>query len=184
MLTWPDGTMANMILDDGGDATMLVHKGAEWEQDGGNVPGPGPKASEEWQVFLKVVEASIKKDNTKWTNISKAIKGVSEETTTGVHRLYQMVERGELNFPAMNVNDAVTKSKFDNLYGCRESLADGIKPRHRRDVVRGKVAVVIAGYGDVGKGCVQSMRGFKALAFSSPRSTRFVHCRPPWRATK
>ena len=156
MLTWPDGSAANMILDDGGDATMLVHKGVEWEK-AGKVPAADAKASEEWQVFLKTVTASLAKDNTKWQKIAAEIKGVSEETTTGVHRLYQMVERGELMFPAMNVNDAVTKSKFDNLYGCRHSLVDGIC-RATDVMLSGKVAVV-CGYGDVGKGSAQSLRG-------------------------
>jgi adenosylhomocysteinase len=156
MLTWPDGTLPNLILDDGGDATMLVLKGEEFEK-AGSVPGPDANATEEWQVFLTTVKASIAADNTKWTKIAGAIKGVSEETTTGVHRLYQMVERGELLFPAINVNDAVTKSKFDNLYGCRHSLVDGIC-RATDVMLSGKIAVV-AGYGDVGKGCAQSLKG-------------------------
>ena len=156
MLTWPDGTLPNLILDDGGDATMLVLKGDEYERNG-SVPEPKADDSEEWQVFLGVCKASIAADNTKWTKVAAAIKGVSEETTTGVHRLYQMVERGELVFPAINVNDAVTKSKFDNLYGCRHSLVDGIC-RATDVMISGKIAV-ICGYGDVGKGCAQSLRG-------------------------
>ncbi|MEZ6004304.1 MAG: adenosylhomocysteinase [Planctomycetota bacterium] len=156
MLTWPDGQMPNMILDDGGDATMLVHKGREWEK-AGVVPEAGKGASEEWKVFLATVKASMAADNTKWTRTAAAVKGVSEETTTGVHRLYQMVERGELLFPAMNVNDSVTKSKFDNLYGCRHSLVDGIC-RATDVMLSGKIAVV-CGYGDVGKGCAQSLKG-------------------------
>jgi len=156
MLTWPDGQKPNMILDDGGDATMLVHKGREWEK-AGSVPDAGKGSSDEWKVFLATVKASIAKDKTKWTQIASEIKGVSEETTTGVHRLYQMVERGELLFPAMNVNDSVTKSKFDNLYGCRHSLVDGIC-RATDVMLSGKVAV-ICGYGDVGKGSAQSLKG-------------------------
>jgi adenosylhomocysteinase len=156
MLTWPDGVMPNMILDDGGDATMLVHKGAEWEQAGA-VPATEADASEEWQVFLDLCRASLKESADKWQKVAAEVKGVSEETTTGVHRLYQMVERGELLFPAMNVNDAVTKSKFDNLYGCRHSLVDGIC-RATDVMIAGKVAV-ICGYGDVGKGSAQSLRG-------------------------
>ena len=156
MLTWPDGSAPNMILDDGGDATMLVHKGAEFEK-AGSVPAADAGASEEWQVFLALLERSVAASKEKWTKIAAEIKGVSEETTTGVHRLYQMVERGELMFPAMNVNDAVTKSKFDNLYGCRHSLTDGIM-RATDVMLAGKVAVV-CGYGDVGKGSAQSLRG-------------------------
>jgi len=156
MLTWPDGVMPNMILDDGGDATMLVHKGAEWEQAGA-VPATEADASEEFTVFLELCRASLKASTDKWQKIAAEVKGVSEETTTGVHRLYQMVERGELLFPAMNVNDAVTKSKFDNLYGCRHSLVDGIC-RATDVMIAGKVAV-ICGYGDVGKGSAQSLRG-------------------------
>ncbi|MCP5022127.1 MAG: adenosylhomocysteinase [bacterium] len=156
MLTWPDGTLPNLILDDGGDATMLVLKGEEFERTG-SVPEPDANASEEWQVFLATVKASVAADNTKWTKVAASIKGVSEETTTGVHRLYQMVERGELIFPAINVNDAVTKSKFDNLYGCRHSLVDGIC-RATDVMLSGKIAVV-CGYGDVGKGCAQSLKG-------------------------
>ena len=156
MLTWPDGSAPNMILDDGGDATMLVHKGAEFEK-AGSVPAADAGASEEWQVFLALLERSVAASKEKWTKIAAEIKGVSEETTTGVHRLYQMVERGELMFPAMNVNDAVTKSKFDNLYGRRHSLTDGIM-RATDVMLAGKVAVV-CGYGDVGKGSAQSLRG-------------------------
>ncbi len=155
-LDWGDGAGPNMILDDGGDATMLVHKGKEYEE-AGKVPAPAADASEEWRVVLDVLTASVAKSKDKWTKVAAGIKGVSEETTTGVHRLYQMVERGELLFPAMNVNDAVTKSKFDNLYGCRHSLVDGIC-RATDLMLSGKVAVV-CGYGDVGKGSAQSLRG-------------------------
>ncbi len=154
-LTWPDGG-PNMILDDGGDATMLVHKGAEFESAGA-VPEAAADASEEWCVFLDLCRRSISENPEKWTKISKEILGVTEETTTGVHRLYQMVERGELLFPAMNVNDSVTKSKFDNLYGCRHSLVDGIC--RATDVMLSGKLCVICGYGDVGKGCAQSLRG-------------------------
>ena len=155
-LTWPDGKGPNMILDDGGDATMLVHKGVEFEK-AGKVPNPEPNANEEWKVFLGLLKKSLAANPKKWTETAQAIRGVTEETTTGVHRLYQMQERGELMFPAMNVNDSVTKSKFDNLYGCRESLLDGIK-RATDVMIAGKICVVL-GYGDVGKGCAQAFRG-------------------------
>ncbi|HIG88080.1 MAG TPA: adenosylhomocysteinase [Planctomycetes bacterium] len=154
-LTWPDGG-PNMILDDGGDATLFVHKGAEFEASGA-VPEATADDSEEYGLILDALRASLSVSNDKWTKIAAGVRGVSEETTTGVHRLYQMVERGELMFPAMNVNDAVTKSKFDNLYGCRHSLVDGIC--RATDVMLSGKAVVICGYGDVGKGCAQSMRG-------------------------
>lgn len=154
-LTWPDGG-PNMILDDGGDATLLVHKGAEFEASG-SVPETTADDSEEYGLVLNALRASLSVSKDKWTKIAAGIRGVSEETTTGVHRLYQMVENGELMFPAMNVNDAVTKSKFDNLYGCRHSLVDGIC--RATDVMLSGKAVVICGYGDVGKGCAQSMRG-------------------------
>ena len=155
-LTWPDGSAPNMILDDGGDATMLVHKGRDYEM-AGSVPDDSPGDSEEWSVFLALLRKSVEASPGKWTALAAEIKGVSEETTTGVHRLYQMVERGELLFPAMNVNDSVTKSKFDNLYGCRHSLVDGIC-RATDVMLSGKIAVV-CGYGDVGKGCAQSLAG-------------------------
>ena len=161
-LTWPDGKGPNMILDDGGDATMLVHKGTEYEA-AGKVPDAKANVNEEWKVFLKLVKQSMAADPKKWTNIGKAVKGVTEETTTGVHRLYQMMERGELLWPAMNVNDSVTKSKFDNLYGCRESLLDGIK-RATDVMIAGKICVVL-GYGDVGKGCAQAFRGMGATTW-------------------
>ena len=155
-LTWPAGTLPNLILDDGGDATMLVHKGAEFEL-AGKVPDAGPEDSEEWVIFLDLVRASLAADAGKWSAIADAVHGVTEETTTGVHRLYEMAEAGTLRFPAINVNDAVTKSKFDNKYGCRHSLIDGIN-RATDVLIGGKVAVV-CGYGDVGKGSAESLRG-------------------------
>ncbi|MBU4176876.1 MAG: adenosylhomocysteinase [Desulfurivibrionaceae bacterium] len=158
-LTWPDGNPPNMILDDGGDATLLVHKGAEFEK-AGMVPAPKKSDNEEWQAVLAVLKQDFAADKKKWTVAAKAILGVTEETTTGVHRLYQMEKGGGLLFPAMNVNDSVTKSKFDNLYGCRESLMDGIK-RATDVMVAGKLAVIL-GYGDVGKGCAQAFRGLGA----------------------
>jgi len=156
VLRWPDGGGPNMILDDGGDATLLVHKGVEFEK-AGKVPDPSTTDNEELAVILGVLQRSLEEDPTRWTNIANGIKGVTEETTTGVHRLYQMHERGELLFPAINVNDSVTKSKFDNKYGCRHSLVDGIN-RATDVLIGGKVAVV-CGYGDVGKGCAESLRG-------------------------
>ncbi|MCA8979273.1 MAG: adenosylhomocysteinase, partial [Planctomycetes bacterium] len=155
-LDWGDGAGPNMILDDGGDATMMVLKGAEWEQAGA-VPKAKESDGEDWAELLKILTKIQETDKGRWTKVSAGIKGVSEETTTGVHRLYQMVERGELPFPAMNVNDSVTKSKFDNLYGCRHSLVDGIC-RATDVMLSGKVAVV-CGYGDVGKGSAQSLKG-------------------------
>ena len=145
-----------MILDDGGDATLLVHKGVEFEKAGA-VPDPSTADSEEFAVVLAVLTRSLAEDPTRWTPIANGIKGVTEETTTGVHRLNEMQETGELLFPAINVNDSVTKSKFDNLYGCRHSLIDGIN-RATDVLIGGKVAVV-CGYGDVGKGCAESLRG-------------------------
>jgi adenosylhomocysteinase len=159
MLTWPggDGFIGpNMILDDGGDATMLVQKGTEYEQTGA-VPDPATAESEEFRVFLTLLQKSVADDPQKWTKVGQGIKGVTEETTTGVHRLYQLAETGDLLFPAINVNDSVTKSKFDNLYGCRHSLVDGIN--RATDVMLAGKACVILGYGDVGKGCAASLRG-------------------------
>ena len=161
-VTWPDGKGPNMILDDGGDATMLVHKGTEFEAARA-VPEAEANASHEWKVFLALLKKSVAAAPDKWTKIGKGIRGVTEETTTGVHRLYQMQEQKELLFPAMNVNDSVTKSKFDNLYGCRESLIDGIK-RATDVMIAGKICVV-AGYGDVGKGCAQAFRGMGATVW-------------------
>jgi adenosylhomocysteinase len=155
MLTW-DGEGPNMILDDGGDATMLVHKGTEYEKSG-VVPGPDENTSDEFRVFLELLRTSVAADTGKWTKIGEGIRGVTEETTTGVLRLYQLAAAGELLFPAINVNDAVTKSKFDNRYGIRHSLIDGIN-RGTDVLIGGKVAVV-CGYGDVGKGAAESLRG-------------------------
>jgi adenosylhomocysteinase len=154
-MTWPDGG-PNMLLDDGGDITLLVHKGAEFEKAGA-VPDPEGADSEEFQVILRLLQASLENDPQKWTRIAADIKGVTEETTTGVHRLYEMTEAGTLLFPAINVNDSVTKSKFDNKYGCRHSLVDGIN--RATDVLIGGKVAVICGYGDVGKGCAESLRG-------------------------
>ncbi|MEW8551984.1 MAG: adenosylhomocysteinase, partial [Candidatus Thiodiazotropha endolucinida] len=162
VLNWPDGGAPNMILDDGGDATLLVHKGVEFA-DSGAVPEPQDDDPEEWRVILGVLKRSLEEDPKRYHRMAESIKGVTEETTTGVHRLYQMMEQGTLLFPAMNVNDSVTKSKFDNLYGCRESLVDGIK-RATDVMIAGKIAVV-AGYGDVGKGCAQSLRGLGAIVW-------------------
>ena len=161
-LTWPDGGTPNMILDDGGDATLLVHKGAEYEKAGA-VPDAKEDDNEEWKAIIDVLKRTISDGSNKWSAITESVKGVTEETTTGVHRLYQMQESGELMFPAMNVNDSVTKSKFDNLYGCRESLLDGIK-RATDVMVAGKICVVL-GYGDVGKGCAQAFRGMGATVW-------------------
>jgi adenosylhomocysteinase len=156
VLVWPEGDGPNMILDDGGDATLLVHKGVEFEKAGA-VPDPSTAESEEFEVVLRVLQRSLTEDPRRWTAIASGLKGVTEETTTGVHRLYQMHESGSLLFPAINVNDSVTKSKFDNKYGCRHSLIDGIN-RATDVLIGGKVAVV-CGYGDVGKGCAESLRG-------------------------
>ncbi|HVE69252.1 MAG TPA: adenosylhomocysteinase [Solirubrobacteraceae bacterium] len=156
-MTWPDGNGGpNMLLDDGGDITLLVHKGAEFERAGA-VPDPESADSEELAVILRLLAASLDDDASKWTRIAESILGVTEETTTGVHRLYEMTEAGTLLFPAINVNDSVTKSKFDNKYGCRHSLVDGIN--RATDVLIGGKVAVICGYGDVGKGCAESLRG-------------------------
>jgi adenosylhomocysteinase len=155
-LRWPDGGGPNMILDDGGDATLLVHKGTEYERAGA-VPDPAGADSEEFRVILELLQRSLQEDGQRWTKIGEGVKGVTEETTTGVHRLYQMQETGELLFPAINVNDSVTKSKFDNKYGCRHSLIDGIN--RGTDVMIGGKTALICGYGDVGKGCAESLRG-------------------------
>jgi len=157
-LTWPDGSGPDLIVDDGGDATLMIHQGVKCEKD----PALLKKKvdNKEFQIIMDRLAEGYKTDPQKWTRIAAKMRGVSEETTTGVHRLYEMEKKGELLFPAFNVNDSVTKSKFDNLYGCRESLADGIK-RATDIMIAGKICVV-AGYGDVGKGCAQSMRGFGA----------------------
>ena len=163
-ILWPGESGPNMILDDGGDATLLVHKGTEYEAAGvvpevdeDGMDGDGLIHSEEFQVVLALLRRSLTEDPQRWTKLGQGVKGVTEETTTGVHRLYQMVESGELLFPAINVNDSVTKSKFDNLYGCRHSLIDGIN--RATDVMIGGKVAVICGFGDVGKGCAESLRG-------------------------
>ncbi len=155
-LAWPGRPGPNMLLDDGGDATLLVHKGADFEAAGA-VPAVRDDDPEEWHVILSVLNRSLAEAPGKWTAVAAGIKGVTEETTTGVHRLYEMAKDGTLRFPAINVNDSVTKSKFDNKYGCRHSLIDGIN-RATDVLIGGKVAVV-CGYGDVGKGCAESLRG-------------------------
>jgi adenosylhomocysteinase len=155
-LTWPDGHGPNMLLDDGGDATLLVHRGAEFEA-AGDVPAAHDDDPEEWHVILRVLADSLAADPLKWTKLAGQVLGVTEETTTGVHRLYEMARAGTLRFPAINVNDSVTKSKFDNKYGVRHSLVDGIN-RATDTLIGGKVAV-ICGYGDVGKGCAESLGG-------------------------
>ena len=163
VLNWPDEEgVPNMILDDGGDATLLVHKGVEYA-DAGAVPKPREDDAEEWKVILGVLERSLAEDPRRYHRMAESIRGVTEETTTGVHRLYDMFKDGKLLFPGMNVNDSVTKSKFDNLYGCRESLVDGIK-RATDVMIAGKIGVV-CGYGDVGKGSAQSLRGLGATVW-------------------
>ena len=156
VLLWPDGGGPNMILDDGGDATLLVHQGARFEKAGA-VPSPDSAESQEYAVVLGVLQRCLAEDAQRWSRVAAGIRGVTEETTTGVHRLYEMQTAGTLLFPAVNVNDSVTKSKFDNKYGCRHSLIDGIN-RATDVLIGGKVAVV-CGYGDVGKGCAESLRG-------------------------
>jgi adenosylhomocysteinase len=160
MMTWPvgaEGTSGpNMILDDGGDATLLLHKGVQYERDG-EVPDPTSASNPELAIVLGLLQRSLRSEPTKWTRMAKEIRGVTEETTTGVKRLYKMAADGDLLFPAINVNDSVTKSKFDNLYGCRHSLVDAIS--RATDVMIGGKTAVVCGYGDVGKGCVQSLRG-------------------------
>jgi adenosylhomocysteinase len=156
MMSWEGYDGPNMILDDGGDATLLVHKGAQFERDGES-PDPTTATNPELAIVLGLIQRSMKDDPQKWTRMAAGIKGVTEETTTGVHRLYTMFNKGELLFPAINVNDSVTKSKFDNLYGCRHSLIDSIC--RATDVMLGGKTAVVLGYGDVGKGCVQSLQG-------------------------
>jgi adenosylhomocysteinase len=156
-LTWPDGSGPDLIVDDGGDATLLVHKGAEFEK-AGTVPAFDPdNEPEEWGVVLELLRRKLKTDTGRWGRIAAGIRGVSEETTTGVHRLYQMEKAGTLLFPAINVNDSVTKHKFDNIYGCRHSVIDGIN--RASDVMIGGRVAVVCGYGEVGKGCAQALRG-------------------------
>jgi adenosylhomocysteinase len=158
-LTWGGNATPNMILDDGGDATLLVHEGVEFERAGA-VPDPASADSEEFRIVLDLLTRSLQADPQRWTKAAADIKGVTEETTTGVHRLYQFAESGRLLFPAINVNDSVTKSKFDNKYGCRHSLIDGIN--RATDVLIGGKVAVICGYGDVGKGCAESLVGQRA----------------------
>ncbi len=159
-LDFGDGKGPHLIVDDGGDATLMVHKGVEVENNPELFDKDYSEEGEDFRELMICLKEIYARDNNRWTRISKDVKGVSEETTTGVHRLYQMMENGTLLFPAFNVNDSVTKSKFDNLYGCRESLADGIK--RATDVMVAGKTVVVCGYGDVGKGCCQSMKGFGA----------------------
>lgn len=154
-LNWPGGEGPNMILDDGGDATLLVHKGAEYEKAGA-VPSATEDDPEEWHVIIDLLKRTVT-DEKRWTRTAEQIKGVTEETTTGVHRLYEMFKNGQLLFPAINVNDSVTKSKFDNKYGCRHSVIDGLN--RATDVLIGGKVAVICGYGDVGKGCADALRG-------------------------
>jgi adenosylhomocysteinase len=154
-LSWPEGG-PNMILDDGGDATLLVHKGVEYEAAGA-APSPDSADNDEFRIILELLNRTLDEDPQRWTRVAAGVKGVTEETTTGVHRLYQFAEQGKLLFPAINVNDSVTKSKFDNLYGCRHSLIDGLN--RGTDVMIGGKTAVILGYGDVGKGCAESLRG-------------------------
>ena len=156
MMSWEGEDGPNMILDDGGDATLLVHRGVQYEKDG-EVPDPTSASNPELGIILSLLQKTIRADPTKWTRMAKGLLGITEETTTGVHRLYQMHARGELLLPAINVNDSVTKSKFDNLYGCRHSLIDGIN--RATDVMIGGKTAVVCGFGDVGKGCAQSLRG-------------------------
>jgi adenosylhomocysteinase len=156
-LEWPDGSGPTLIVDDGGDATLVVHKAVEYEK-AGSVPAFDPHGHpEEWGVILDLIRRSVAKDAKRYTRLAKSIRGVSEETTTGVHRLYQMMEAGTLLFPAINVNDSVTKSKFDNIYGCRHSLPDGLA--RATDVMLGGKVAVVFGFGEVGKGCAQALRG-------------------------
>jgi adenosylhomocysteinase len=156
-LVWPDGGGPNLIVDDGGDATLLVHKGAEFEE-AGRVPDFDPANDpEEWGVILDLLRREQRRNPGRWTRVAADIRGVSEETTTGVHRLYQMQQAGTLLFPAINVNDSVTKSKFDNIYGCRHSVVDGLN--RATDVMLGGKVAVVCGYGEVGKGCAQALRG-------------------------
>jgi len=160
-LVWPDGSGPDLIVDDGGDATLMVHEGVKVENDPSLLDKDYP--NKEFQILIDRFKESMDRDSQFWTKIAANIKGVSEETTTGVHRLYQLAEDHKLLFPAINVNDSVTKSKFDNLYGCRESLVDGIK--RATDIMLAGKKVVVLGYGDVGKGCVQSMKGFGARIY-------------------
>jgi adenosylhomocysteinase len=156
-LMWPDGAGPNLLLDDGGDATLLVHRGADFEAAGRVPDFDSANDPEEWGVILSLLREEQRKHPGRWTRVAADIQGVSEETTTGVHRLYEMMQAGTLRFPAINVNDAVTKSKFDNLYGCRHSIVDGLN--RATDVMLAGKAIVVCGYGDVGKGCAQALKG-------------------------
>ncbi len=156
-LTWPDGSGPDLIVDDGGDATLFVHKGVEFEKAGLVPEFDAANEPEEWGVILETLRNEQRKSPGRWSRVAKQIRGVSEETTTGVHRLYQMGEDGSLLFPAINVNDSVTKSKFDNIYGCRHSVIDGLN--RASDVMIGGKLAVVCGYGEVGKGCAQALRG-------------------------
>src|SRR6202142_4075879 len=156
-LEWPDGGGPTLIVDDGGDATLVLHKGVEFERVGQVPPFSEEKEPEEWGVILHLIRTSMSTDKSRWTRLASSIRGVSEETTTGVHRLYQMMDAGTLLFPAINVNDSVTESKFDNIYGCRHSLPDGLA--RATDVMLGGKVAVVFGYGEVGKGCAQALRG-------------------------
>src|SRR5688572_21027941 len=156
-LAWPDGSGPTLIVDDGGDATLLLHKGVEYGKAGKVPDFNAEKEPEEWGVILELLRAELKTSPKRWTKVATECIGVSEETTTGVHRLYQMMEAGTLLFPAINVNDSVTKSKFDNIYGCRHSLPDGLA--RATDVMLGGKVAVVFGYGEVGKGCAQALRG-------------------------
>jgi adenosylhomocysteinase len=156
-LTWPDGRGPGLVVDDGGDATLLIHRGAEFEAEG-KVPDFDPENDpEEWGVILELLRSEQRRNPKRWTGVARACRGVSEETTTGVHRLYQMANAGSLLFPAINVNDSVTKSKFDNIYGCRHSLPDGLA--RATDVMLGGKVALVCGFGEVGKGCAQALRG-------------------------
>jgi adenosylhomocysteinase len=156
-LMWPDGKGPTQIVDDGGDATLLLHKGVEFEKAGAVPAFNADKEPEEWGVILQLLRKELTENPTRWTKVAADMRGVSEETTTGVHRLYQMMENGSLLFPAINVNDSVTKSKFDNIYGCRHSLVDGLN--RATDVMLGGKVAVVFGFGEVGKGCAQALRG-------------------------
>src|SRR4029078_10530342 len=154
---WPNGTGPTLLVDDGGDATLLVHKGVEFEK-AGQVPAFNADSDpEEWGVILELLRAEMTENPQRWTKVASELRGVSEETTTGVHRLYEMMKSGTLLFPAINVNDSVTKSKFDNIYGCRHSLVDGLN--RATDVMLGGKVAVVFGFGEVGKGCAQALRG-------------------------
>ena len=154
---WPDGSGPSLIVDDGGDATLLVHKGVEFEKAGKVPEFDADNDPEEWGVILQLLKKEFAENPKRWTKVAKDLRGVSEETTTGVHRLYEMMKAGTLLFAAINVNDSVTKSKFDNIYGCRHSVIDGLN--RATDVMLGGKVAVVCGFGEVGKGCAQALRG-------------------------